>query len=112
MVIDMYKMIICLNEEKIQNDNVFNINVLYEKLNTIFSKRGFSLSLENGRHVYSGTDSSSDYPNLGIILNGLKKQEWFVQNISIWLLCNNEDSDTPDDFDEEDLVEYFGFKAA
>ena len=108
----MYKMIICLNEEKIKKDQMFDINTLYDKLNTIFSKRGFSVSLENGRYVYSGTDSSSDYPNLGIILNGLKKQEWFIQNISVWLLCNNEDSDTPEYFDEEDLVEYFGLKVA
>lgn len=112
MVIAMYKMIICLNEEKIKNNNEFNLSTLYEKLNSIFAKRGFSVSLDGERHVYSGTDSSADYPNLGIILNGLKKQEWFVNNISVWLLCTNEDSDTPDDFEEEDLVEYFGFKAA
>ena len=45
-------------------------------------------------------------------VNGLKKQDWFVSNLSVWLLCTNEDSDDPGDFEEEDLVEYFGIKAA
>lgn len=108
----MYKMIICLNENKIINEGKLDINHLYEKLDSIFSKRGFVLSFDNKQRVYSGTNSSSDYPNLGVILNGLKKQEWFVDNIVMWLLCNNEDSDNPNEFDEEDLVEYFGFKAA
>ena len=53
-----------------------------------------------------------NYPNLGIILNGLKKQEWFITNLSVWLLCTNEDSDDPSDFEEEDLVEYFGLRVA
>ena len=108
----MYKMIICLDEQKIIDENKLNLNVLYEKLDSIFDKRGFILSLDHNNRIYSGTDASNDYPNLGVILNGLKKQEWFVSNLSTWLLCTNEDSDNPEDFEEEDLVEYFGLKAA
>ena len=63
-------------------------------------------------HRNSGTGADVDYPNLGIILNGLKKQEWFITNLSVWLLCTNEDSDDPSDFEEEDLVEYFGLRVA
>ena len=108
----MYKMIIRLNEDKIRGENKIDLKTIYEKLDGIFKKRGFSLSLDNNLRVYSGTDSAADYPNLGIILNGLKKQDWFVSNLSVWMLCTNEDSDNPEDFEEEDLVEYFGFKAA
>ena len=71
-----------------------------------------TLSMDKNQRVYSGTGADTDYPNLGIILNGLKKQDWFVSNLSVWLLCTNEDSDDPGDFEEEDLVEYFGIKAA
>ena len=108
----MYKMIICLNEEKIIKESELKLETIYEKLDTIFGKRGFTLSMDNDRRVYSGTGADTDYPNLGIILNGLKKQDWFVSNLSVWLLCTNEDSDDPRDFEEEDLVEYFGIKAA
>lgn len=108
----MYKMIICLNEEKIIKESELKLETIYEKLDTIFGKRGFTLSMDNDRRVYSGTGADTDYPNLGIILNGLKKQDWFISNLSVWLLCTNEDSDDPGDFEEEDLVEYFGIKAA
>lgn len=108
----MYKMVICLNEEKIINENKLDLNTIYDKLDSIFKKRGFGLSIDNDCRTYSGTGADTDYPNLGIILNGLKKQDWFVSNLLIWLLCTNEDSDDPEDFEEEDLVEYFGFRAA
>lgn len=108
----MYKMIISLNEEKIIKEGKLNLNTIHEKLDNIFSKRGFKLSIDNNCRTYSGTGSDTDYPNLGIILNRLKKQDWFVSNLLVWLLCANEDSDDPEVFDEEDLIEYFGFIAA
>lgn len=108
----MYKMVICLDEKKINNEGKFDLNAIYEKLDIIFSKRGFKVSINSSCRTYSGTGADTDYPNLGIILNGLKKQEWFVTNLLVWLLCTNEDSDDPEVFDEEDLVEYFGFRAA
>ena len=108
----MYKMVIGLNEEKIINDKNLEIETIYDKLDSIFGKRGFKLSIENDYRTYSGSGAAVDYPNLGIILNGLKKQDWFIKNLSVWLLCTNEDSDDPNDFEEEDLIEYFGLKVA
>ena len=107
----MYKMIIRINEDKVLSDQVFDLNTVYDKLDAIFAKRGFSLRIENGNRVYFGTDASTDYPNLGIILNGLKKQDWFVKNLLVLVLCTNEDSEDLNDFEEEDLVEYFGLAA-
>ena len=40
----MYKMVICLNEEKIINENKLDLNTIYDKLDSIFKKRGFGLS--------------------------------------------------------------------
>ena len=51
----MYKMIICLNEEKIIKESELKLETIYEKLDTIFGKRGFTLSMDNDRRVYSGT---------------------------------------------------------
>lgn len=34
----------------------------------------------------------------------LEKQAWFMDNVNVWLLCDSDDSDSPDDFNEEDLL--------
>ena len=53
----------------------------------------------------AGADIAQFFGNFG-----LRKQPWFMDNAMRWILCNSDDSDDPNDFSEEDLLEYFGRK--
>ena len=56
----MYKMVICLDEKKINNEGKFDLNAIYEKLDIIFSKRGFKVSINSSCRTYSGTGADTD----------------------------------------------------
>ena len=42
-----------------------------------------------------------------LIMLGLKNQKWFMNNAKEWILCNSDDSDDPEYFDEEDLLAHY-----
>ncbi len=104
----MYKMIISLDADKLNRDGQYNPMDMETKLDGIFTKKGFSVAVNGSEREYTGTGKETDFSYMGIILNGLRKQSWFTSNVDKWLFCNNEESDDPNDFVEEDLVEYFG----
>lgn len=35
-----------------------------------------------------------------------------MDNVTVWLLCDSDDSDRPDDFNEEDLLNHYRQKQA
>ena len=35
-----------------------------------------------------------------------------MDNVAVWLLCDSDDSDSPDDFNEEDLLHHYRQKQA
>ena len=104
----MYKMIIQLDSDKINSQSKYTEDTISKKLDEIFFKRGFTLFLDGKRRNYCGSENENDFARMGIILNGLRKQTWFVENVSEWLLCNNEDGVDEMDFTEENLVEHLG----
>ena len=53
-----------------------------------------------------------DFSLFGQIVNTLKRQAWFMDNVSVWRLCDSDDSDSPDDFNEEDLLIHYQEKTA
>lgn len=53
-----------------------------------------------------------DFGRFGSIVNALKKQEWFMGNVATWILYDSDDSDSPDDFAEEDLIAHYARKRA
>jgi hypothetical protein len=48
----------------------------------------------------------------GKIVNTLKKQTWFMDNVAVWRLYDSDDSDSPEDFNEEDLLTHYREKQA
>ena len=53
-----------------------------------------------------------DFSLFGRIVNTLKRHAWFMDNVSVWRLCDSDDSDSPDDFNEEDLLIHYQEKTA
>ena len=104
----MLKMIIRLNEDKIKNENIYRLDGIYKAIHSAFAQMDFS-------RVYDGTDAmiyhdngdSKDFAKFGRIVNTLKKKDWFLDNVLVWLLCDSDDSENPDDFSEEDLLSYY-----
>ena len=41
------------------------------------------------------------------VVNTLKKQPWFMENVSVWRLYDSEDSDNLNDCSEEDLLLHY-----
>lgn len=107
----MFQMIIQLNEEKIVSENKYELEKMYNKLDEVFHNKHF-IRLQGGDYarVYQGTDDYKDFGRLGCIYLALKKQEWFMDNVSVWLLLESEDSGEPYDFSEEDLIAHCRIK--
>ncbi len=106
----MIKMIIKMDKDKIESSGIYSVDKVYEKIDGIFKKRGLNRVEVDDDIEYCGTGRSTDFGNFTLILNGLRKQPWFMDNAIRWILCNSDDSDDPNDFSEEDLLEYFGRK--
>ena len=104
----MIKMIIKMNDEKIETDNEYTLDRVYGGLDRIFAQFGYQGEEVGGNLEYKGTGDPHDFGKFGRIYNGLRKQTWFINNADVWLLCNSDDVEDPNDFSIEDLLNYDG----
>ncbi len=104
----MIKMIIRMNDNKIEIEKKYTLERVYAGLDRIFAGYGYSREDVDGNLEYKGSCDPRDFAKFGRIYNGLRKQEWFSENVSTWLLCNSDDVDDPEDFSVEDLLHYDG----
>lgn len=82
-------------------------------IDSAFAKMGLSRMEEtSGSLVYRDSGNTADYGRFGKIVNTLKKQPWFMENVVEWLFCDNADSDDPEDFNEENLLNHYRQKQA
>ena len=102
----MIKMIIKMNEDKITTDNTYSVEHVYDVLDNVFAQFGYSKESVDGNLEYKGNNDARDFGKFGRIYSGLRKQSWFMDNASTWLLCNSDDVDDPNDFSVEDLLHY------
>lgn len=100
----MIKMIIKMDENKIKSKNDYSISHVYDVLDSFFAKFGYSHEIVDGSLEYKGNSDPNDFGRFSRIYNGLRKQAWFLENASTWLLCNSDDVDDPDDFSVENLL--------
>lgn len=109
----MLKMIIRLDENKIHAEKKYQLEGIYETLNHTFVKLGFP-RIEDGTGdlVYRDCGRASDFSLFGKVVNTLKKQSWFMENVSVWRFCDSDDSDNPEEFNEEDLLMHYRNKMA
>lgn len=104
----MLKMVIRMDENKINFEKKYRLEGIYRTIDVIFIKKGFPRVEDiSGTLVYRDNGHGEDYGKFGVIVNTLKKQTWFMDNVAVWLLCDNDDSDNPDDFNEEDLLTHY-----
>lgn len=109
----MFKMIIRMNDDKITLEKKYNLEGIYKTIDNTFLNMGFPRIMNNSNYlVYCDNGNARDYGRFGRIVNFFKKQPWFMENVSVWLLCDNEDTDHPDQFNQEDLLLHYRKKQA
>lgn len=107
----MIKMFIKMNEEKIKKSERYSLDKIYSALDRIFREKGLKKVMASNGIEYYGSDRPVDFAYLGKIMLGLKNQEWFMDNVSEWLFCSNDDTDDDSIFNQEDLLVHYGRKA-
>ena len=103
----MIKMIIKLDEEKIDNNGNYSKDRINAALDRIFERTGMDKVSTAKGIEYRGHNNPSDFARFGKVMLGLKDQAWFMDNALVWILCNSDDSDDPEVFDEEDLLAHY-----
>ncbi len=107
----MIKMIIQMDNQKIIENSDYSVEQIYNALDKIFKQKGIDKRIMNvGIIEYIGSGKMTDFANFGKIMLGLKNQEWFMNNAKKWIYCNNDDSENPDVYEEEDLLAHYGRK--
>ena len=100
----MLKLEIRFDEEKIVTDGRYNMDSLYKTLINLFNKYDIIYQIEaDGTYVFLGTGKPSDYGYFGQLITTLKKQSWFLPNVSKWIWYNSDDGVGENDFAIEDV---------
>lgn len=104
----MLKMLICMNQDKINAERKYNLDSMHETINALFLNLGLS-SMRNtsGQWVYRDNGDMRDYGRFGRVVNTLKRQAWFMDNVETWRFYDSDDSDNSEDFNEEDLLSHY-----
>lgn len=104
----MLKMIIQMDDVKITSENKYRLDSIYRTINSAFQKMGLPrVEDTSGALVYRDCGRAKDFSLFGKVVNTLKRQSWFMDNVSVWRLCDSDDSDDPNDFNEEDLLTHY-----
>ncbi|MBS6722993.1 MAG: hypothetical protein KH268_08385 [Clostridiales bacterium] len=107
----MLKMIIKMNDDKINTEKIYRLDRIYHTLEQTFLTFGLiRMEDSSGFLVYRDCGRAKDFGIFGKIVNALKKQRWFMDNVLIWQFCDSDDSDEPDQFNEEDLLKHYTTK--
>ena len=91
----MMSMEICLNENKIKEQNL----VLDEVNKTIIEICNSANITKKDNNLFIGNNDSQDFANFGKIVLRLKEMRWFLVSVDKWFLYEEDD--------EEDLADYY-----
>ncbi len=109
----MLKMMIRMNDDKITTEKKYHLDGIYSTINNTFLTMRLSRFEDgSGALIYRDCGRTEDFSLFGKIINTLKKQTWFMDNVAVWRLYGSDDSDSPEDFNEEDLLTHYRKKQA
>lgn len=108
----MIKMIIRMDDEKIASEGKYSLDGIYYAIDSAFLQMQLPQLKESADYrVYCDNNHALGYGRFGRIVNTFKRQPWFMENVSEWKLCDDEDMDNADAYNEEDLLEHYRKKA-
>ena len=101
----MLMMKIEMNADKIQAEKRYTLSSITRTIESAFSQMQLrKVEDASGALLYRDTGNARDYGRFGRVVNTLKKQSWFMDNVSVWRLYDSDDSDNLNDCSEEDLL--------
>lgn len=104
----MLKMIIRMDKNKIIIEKKYKLEGIYSIIDSAFVQMGF---LRQGSEadllVYCDNGNARDYGRFGRIVNTLKRQTWFIENVAEWNLYESDDLDDSNDITVEDLLAHY-----
>lgn len=104
----MLKMLIQMDDNKITAEQKYPLDGIYTTIDRVFLAAGLPrVEDASGALVYRDCGRDRDFSLFGKIVNILKRQPWFMENVAAWRLYDSDDSDHPDDFNEEDLLRHY-----
>lgn len=104
----MLKMVIWMDENKINTEKIYPLEGIYSTIDRAFSSVGLMREdNQTGELVYRDVGRAQDFSLFGRIVNAFKKQDWFMDNVSVWQLCESDDFDDSLELNEEDLLEHY-----
>lgn len=102
-----------MDDDKITTEKKYHLDGIYSAINNTFLTVGLPrIEDGSGALVYRDCGRAKDFSLFGKIVNTLKKQTWFMDNVAVWRLYDSDDSDSPEDFNEEDLLTHYREKQA
>lgn len=109
----MLKMMIRMDDDKITTEKKYHLDGIYSTINNTFLTVGLShIEDGSGTLVYRDCGRARDFSLFGKIVNTLKRQTWFMDNVAVWRLYDSDDSDSSENFNEEDLLTHYREKQA
>jgi virulence-associated protein VapD len=99
----MLKVEIKMNEDKIVKEKVYDLDNVYETLDTAFAQ--FNLP-KISKGIYTNGNSKYDYAHLWSVIWDLTEEKWFMDNVSDFIWYNSDIGENEADFSVEDILEY------
>ena len=104
----MLMMKIEMNTDKIQAEQRYTMSAINRTIESAFAQMQLrKVEDASGALLYRDSGNARDYGRFGKVVNTLKKQPWFMENVSVWRLYDSEDSDNQNDCSEEDLLLHY-----
>lgn len=92
-----------LDEERINKDDIIDLDAAYESIDETFAQGKVSLyKIENGIHYYTRDIDKHDFEELWMVNMVFDKVDWFKKYVKVWRFINIEDGVI---LEEEDLLE-------
>ncbi|MCD7845727.1 MAG: hypothetical protein LUG57_07750 [Oscillospiraceae bacterium] len=109
----MMKMVIAMDEEKIRREKTYRLEGIYSAIDGLFAGLGMPRIEGEGQSLtYRDRGLAQDYGRFGRAVNTLKRQGWFMDNVSAWVLYDSDDGAGPEDFSQEDLLRRYSARRA
>lgn len=101
-----------MDQTKIVIEKKYKLENIYSTIDNAFIQMGFPIQTsEKDTLIYCDNGSARDYGRFGRIVNTLKRQTWFIENVVEWNLYESDDMDNPNDITVEDLLAHYRKKA-
>lgn len=108
----MVIMKIKMDEEKILEENIYNLKKVYECIDNVFAEFGITKEApdEDGTLNYVGYNDEKDFGNMSSCYRhlGIINEKWFLPNCIKWLLGDDEGHEGTVEY--EDVLEHIRLK--